>query len=178
VEKQICAKPERNEQERYMKAILQSNVVSLDIGGTSDMYSNMSNFIYDSWNKMPHYALEYVAEGDRVSSRRNDQTGIDLQLPPRRLAATTVEAGALERTTGAPFSTPKIDAVLTLRQREVFELIVQGMSNKEIARALELAEGTVKIHIKALFAKLGVRRRAAVAVAGRRLLLTSEQGSC
>jgi DNA-binding NarL/FixJ family response regulator len=35
---------------------------------------------------------------------------------------------------------------------------------------LQLAEGTVKIHIKALFAKLGVRRRAAVAVAGTRLL--------
>jgi DNA-binding NarL/FixJ family response regulator len=45
------------------------------------------------------------------------------------------------------------------------------MSNKEIARNLQLAEGTVKIHIKALFAKLGVRRRAAVAVAGTRLLL-------
>jgi DNA-binding NarL/FixJ family response regulator len=47
------------------------------------------------------------------------------------------------------------------------------MSNKEIARNLQLGEGTVKIHIKALFAKLGVRRRAAVAVAGTRIFSVS-----
>lgn len=69
----------------------------------------------------------------------------------------------------------KIEAVLTPRQRDVFNLIVQGLSNKEIARRLQLAEGTVKIHIKALFAKLGVRRRAAVAVAGTRLLASSDR---
>jgi DNA-binding NarL/FixJ family response regulator len=67
---------------------------------------------------------------------------------------------------------------LTPRQRDVFGLIVQGMSNKEIARNLHLAEGTVKIHIKALFTKLGVRRRAAVAVAGTRILLAPERGDC
>jgi DNA-binding NarL/FixJ family response regulator len=75
-------------------------------------------------------------------------------------------------------SAKRSDAVLTPRQRDVFDLIVQGLSNKEIARRLQLAEGTVKIHIKALFAKLGVRRRAAVAVAGTRLLPLPERGSC
>jgi DNA-binding NarL/FixJ family response regulator len=45
---------------------------------------------------------------------------------------------------------------LSARQRDVFELIVRGLSNKEIARALNLAEGTVKIHVAALFRKLGV----------------------
>jgi DNA-binding NarL/FixJ family response regulator len=82
----------------------------------------------------------------------------------------SVSAGAI--------SSQQIDAVLTPRQRDVFKLIVQGMSNKEIARNLQLAEGTVKIHIKALFAKLGVRRRAAVAVAGTRLLSSPELGNC
>jgi DNA-binding NarL/FixJ family response regulator len=62
-----------------------------------------------------------------------------------------------------------VDA-LSGRQREVFRLIVQGRSNKEIARALDLAEGTVKIHVAALFGKLGVHRRAAVAIAGARFL--------
>jgi DNA-binding NarL/FixJ family response regulator len=54
---------------------------------------------------------------------------------------------------------------LSARQRDVFELIVRGLSNKEIARSLNLAEGTVKIHVAALLRKLGVPRRGAVAVA-------------
>ena len=62
---------------------------------------------------------------------------------------------------------PAIEAEsLTNRQRDVFHLIVAGRSNKEIARQLGLAEGTVKIHIAKLFDKLGVRHRSAVALAG------------
>jgi len=56
-------------------------------------------------------------------------------------------------------------AGLTDRQRDVLRLIVQGLSNKEIARTLNIAPGTVNIHVAALFGKLGVHRRAAVAVA-------------
>jgi DNA-binding NarL/FixJ family response regulator len=55
---------------------------------------------------------------------------------------------------------------LSPRQCDVLKLIVRGQSNKEIARTLNLAEGTVKIHVAALFRKLGVHRRAAVAIAG------------
>jgi DNA-binding NarL/FixJ family response regulator len=60
-------------------------------------------------------------------------------------------------------------SLLTTRQREIFDLIVLGTSNKEIARKLGLSEGTVKIHIAKLFGKLGVRRRGAVALAGANL---------
>jgi DNA-binding NarL/FixJ family response regulator len=59
---------------------------------------------------------------------------------------------------------------LSVRQRDVLSLIVRGMSNKEIARALNLGEGTVKIHVAALFRKLGIHGRAAAAVEGARLL--------
>jgi len=55
---------------------------------------------------------------------------------------------------------------LSTRQHDVMKLIVRGLSNKEIARTLDLAEGTVKIHVATLLRKLGVHRRAAVAVAG------------
>jgi DNA-binding CsgD family transcriptional regulator len=58
---------------------------------------------------------------------------------------------------------------LTARQREIFDLIVAGRSNKEIARKLGLSVGTVKIHIAMLFRKLGVHHRSAVALAGVRL---------
>jgi EAL domain-containing protein (putative c-di-GMP-specific phosphodiesterase class I)/DNA-binding CsgD family transcriptional regulator len=67
-------------------------------------------------------------------------------------------------------SVPATLDALTVRQRDVLGLMVRGMSNKEIARALKLAEGTVKIHVAALFSKLGIRGRAAVAVEGARLL--------
>jgi DNA-binding NarL/FixJ family response regulator len=48
---------------------------------------------------------------------------------------------------------------LTKRQREVLSLLVQGLSNKEIARALDIAEATTKIHMAALVRALGVRNR-------------------
>jgi two-component system, NarL family, nitrate/nitrite response regulator NarL len=61
---------------------------------------------------------------------------------------------------------------LTTRQRQMFDLIVVGQSNKEIARTLGVSEGTVKIHIAKLFEKLGVRHRSAVALAGAKIGLT------
>jgi DNA-binding CsgD family transcriptional regulator len=64
---------------------------------------------------------------------------------------------------------------LTGRQQEVLNLIVQGRSNKEIARILKLGEGTVKVHVAALFGKLGINRRAAVAVAGARFVLEAKR---
>lgn len=52
---------------------------------------------------------------------------------------------------------------LTLRQRQVLDLIVAGRSNKEIARSLSLGEGTVKIHVTAVLRTLGVPNRSAAA---------------
>jgi DNA-binding NarL/FixJ family response regulator len=63
---------------------------------------------------------------------------------------------------------------LTPRQREVLLLLVQGLSNKEIARKLKLGEGTVKIHMAALFRSLRVRNRQEAAAAGARLLPMTE----
>ena len=48
---------------------------------------------------------------------------------------------------------------LTKRQREVLALLARGRSNKEIARALNIAEATTKIHMAALLRTLGVRNR-------------------
>jgi DNA-binding NarL/FixJ family response regulator len=49
---------------------------------------------------------------------------------------------------------------LTARQREVLDQLSLGRSSKEIARALGVAEGTVKIHLAAIYRALGVRTRA------------------
>ena len=63
------------------------------------------------------------------------------------------------------FSDPTARSPLTPRQLDVLELLVQGKPNKEIASALKLSEGTVKIHLAAIFRYFGVNNRAAAAVA-------------
>lgn len=59
---------------------------------------------------------------------------------------------------------------MTPRQREVLEMLVEGKSNKEIARGLDLGKSTIKVHLAALFRKLAVTNRASAAVAGARIL--------
>jgi ATP/maltotriose-dependent transcriptional regulator MalT len=57
---------------------------------------------------------------------------------------------------------------LTPRETEVFELLCDGRSNKEIARSLFLSEVTVKVHVRNILKKLGVRTRTEAAVLGAR----------
>ncbi len=52
------------------------------------------------------------------------------------------------------------ESKLTLRQKEVLNELLKGQASKEIARTLDIAEGTVKIHLAAIYRALGVRTRA------------------
>ena len=71
------------------------------------------------------------------------------------------------------FATPTQAPSFTPRQLQVLKLLIEGQSNKEIARSLTLGQGTVKIHMAALFRNLGVPNRASAAVAGARILSKS-----
>jgi len=55
-------------------------------------------------------------------------------------------------------------AVLTRREQEVLQLVVEGFANKEIARRLRITEKTVKTHVSSILQKLGVADRTAAAV--------------
>lgn len=57
------------------------------------------------------------------------------------------------------------EPVLSERERAVLRLLADGMSNKAIARALQVSDNTVKFHLKNIFSKLGVSSRAQAASA-------------
>lgn len=58
---------------------------------------------------------------------------------------------------------------LTLRQSEIIVMLAEGKSNKEIAREFRVLEGTIKLHVKGILRRLGVRNRTeAVLAAARR----------
>ena len=71
-------------------------------------------------------------------------------------------------------------AALTLREHQVMELVERGMKNKDIASALGISTGTVKIHLKHIFEKTGVRGRYGLALSGlqaKGLLASSQIGT-
>ena len=56
---------------------------------------------------------------------------------------------------------------LTDREREVLALVGMGLANKQIARRLDIREGTVKAHLTSVFQRIGVRDRTAAALWAR-----------
>ncbi|OYW93105.1 MAG: two-component system response regulator NarL [Alishewanella sp. 32-51-5] len=76
-------------------------------------------------------------------------------------AITQVLATALRRPQA---KTPAELNSLTNREYEILHLIAKGMSNKVIARELNISDGTVKVHVKHLLKKLGLRSRVEAAV--------------
>jgi DNA-binding NarL/FixJ family response regulator len=57
---------------------------------------------------------------------------------------------------------------LTAREKQVVELIEKGYRNRDIANTLGIQTGTVKIHLKHIFEKTGIRGRYGLALTGLR----------
>lgn len=68
------------------------------------------------------------------------------------------------------------DEALTPREREVLELLGRGLSNKRIARELDVAEKTVKTHVSNVLAKLGVTDRTQAALYAARARVEGDVG--
>jgi DNA-binding NarL/FixJ family response regulator len=65
--------------------------------------------------------------------------------------------------------TPSYVEELTEREREILAMVAQGASNRQIAEALYVTEGTVKNHMSSILGKLGVRDRTQAALKAREL---------
>jgi len=85
-----------------------------------------------------------------------------IYLPPGALTA-SMESAPRRRT--VDMSDRNAGYGLTQRQREVLECLRLGKSNKQIAYELGLSEGTVKIHVTAIFKSLGVKNRTQAVIA-------------
>ncbi len=89
-------------------------------------------------------------------------------VPPSVLDRDQAQGGPDRRALGTA-AEPAIRN-LTPRQRDVLEALTQGQSNKRIAQALGLAEGTVRVHVTAILKSLGVKNRTEAAITAARML--------
>lgn len=100
--------------------------------------------------------------------------GADLLDAVRRIAAgqslldPAVTARVLERVRRGPEEDERL-AQLTPQERNILELIAEGLTNRQIAERVHLAEKTVKNYVSNLLAKLGMERRTQAAVFAARL---------
>ena len=66
-----------------------------------------------------------------------------------------------------PSTAPRPGDDLSVREREVLELVAQGLPNKLIGRSLGISERTVKVHVSHLFRRIGVTDRTSAAIWAR-----------
>ncbi|QRM35983.1 response regulator transcription factor [Microvirga sp. VF16] len=94
-------------------------------------------------------------------------------FPPHALAdlsqASAKSTGAGARTSSRSGSPITVPGGLTSRQREVLDCLRHGKSNKQIARELNMQEATVKVHIRQIMRRLGVKNRVQAAIEATRL---------
>ena len=108
------------------------------------------------------YMLKEVSGNDLVAAVRTLATG-------GSLLHAGVTSTVLQRLRGGPEEDPRY-AALSPQERRILELIAEGMTNRQIANRLFLAEKTVKNYVSSLLAKLGLERRTQAAVLATRLL--------
>jgi signal transduction histidine kinase/DNA-binding CsgD family transcriptional regulator len=99
--------------------------------------------------------------GLRTMRERVKQAGGNWEITSKHGAGTTVKARF-------PLSMPSPAAILTRRERGVLQLLVEGLSNKEIAERLSVSPETVKSHIHHILQKMQVHDRTQAAVAATR----------
>ena len=102
------------------------------------------------------YVLKQVRGNDFVETVRRvaaGQSTLDPSVTPR----------VLERLRNGPRADPELDA-LSAQEQRILDLIGTGLTNREIAERMNLAEKTVKNYVSSVLAKLGLRSRTQAAI--------------
>jgi DNA-binding NarL/FixJ family response regulator len=112
-----------------------------------------------------------VSGAGRISATAARAAGAAGFVTKDRSAAEIVEAIQRVGSGDDVFDTPVAPSaqLLTMREREVLELVAAGLTNAEIAAELELSPNTVKEHASSMFRKLGARNRADAVQRAQRL---------
>jgi two-component system nitrate/nitrite response regulator NarL len=97
--------------------------------------------------------IRRAAEGESVIAESMTQRLIAQMRTPLRVEETP-----------APPPDPRNSPALTPRERDIVRILSRGASNKDIARELDLAESTVKIHVRNVLRKLNLSSRVQIAI--------------
>lgn len=108
------------------------------------------------------YVLKEIRSSDLVSAVRHVAGGKSLIDP-------SLTAKVLERVRNGPATPPEL-ASLTDQERILLGFIAEGMTNRQIAEQMFLAEKTVKNYVSSILSKLGLERRTQAAVLASKLL--------
>jgi len=120
-------------------------------------------------------SVAVVPGRDRAAARRAfaaRAAGVVFEHDLAALAATVVAVAAGQLVVPSSMRAAVVKPVLTTREKQVLAMVVMGLSNREIADELFLAESTIKSHLFSAFRRLGVRTRREAAA----LILDREQG--
>jgi two-component system response regulator DevR len=109
------------------------------------------------------YALKQIDSTDLVSSVRQVASGRSMLDP-------AVTARVLARVRSGAADEPDELRDLTAQERKILELIAEGLTNRQIAERMFLAEKTVKNYVSSVLSKLGLERRTQAAVLASKLL--------
>ena len=102
------------------------------------------------------YLLKQIRGTDLVDAMRRVAAGQSLLDP-------SVTASVLERLRAGPETDERLQR-LTEQERRILDLIAEGLTNRQIAERVHLAEKTVKNYVSNLLSKLGMERRTQAAV--------------
>lgn len=165
-------------------------LVSLGLTGATDPQiiwdfkraSATTRYVVISSNGTFDQVLHYIAEGFHgfISKLQRDDEIIEAvqEVLAGRLAVprgltpfgSAAEAYRSRETPQRRIGSQQDPFGLTRRQRDVLTLLADGLSNREIAQALHIAEPTAKIHVSALMRTLNVRNRTEAAVLAKDLI--------
>jgi DNA-binding NarL/FixJ family response regulator len=109
------------------------------------------------------YVLKQVRGNDLIETVRQVAAGRSMLDP-------AVTAQVLDRLRKGPSTNPLLDR-LTVHERNILDLIGEGLTNRQIAQRLSLAEKTVKNYVSSVLSKLGLESRTQAAI-----LVTREHG--